>query len=73
MGRYYRNIFLQADERELLTDAGDITAQIAKEHVESEFEKFRMIQDRLFESDFDRQFRLFEQQAAKTEDNGNDE
>ncbi len=33
------NIFLKADDREILTDAGKISAQIAKEHAESEFEK----------------------------------
>jgi hypothetical protein len=35
-------------------NAGKITAALAKQHAESEFEKFRPIQDRLFESDFDR-------------------
>ncbi|WP_420796011.1 virulence RhuM family protein [Desulforamulus profundi] len=62
------DIFLQADDREVLTDAGRISAQIAKEHAESEFEKYRIIQDKLFESDFDKQLKLLEQQIAKTED-----
>ena len=62
------DIFLQADEREVLTDAGRISAQIAKEHAESEFEKYRIIQDKLFESDFDKQLKLLEQQISKTED-----
>lgn len=62
------DIFLQADEREVLTDAGRISAQIAKEHTESEFEKYRIIQDKLFESDFDKQLKLLEQQISKTED-----
>ena len=48
------DIFLQADDRELLQDAGKITAEIAKAHAETEFEKYRIIQDRLFESDYDR-------------------
>lgn len=56
------DIFLSADEREVLQDAGRITAKIAKEHAESEFEKYRVIQDRLFQSDFDR-FVELEQQA----------
>jgi hypothetical protein len=43
-----------ADDRELLRDAGRISAQIAKEKAESEFEKFRVKQDRLYQSDFDR-------------------
>lgn len=47
------DIFLAADERELLQDAGRISAEIAKEHAESEFEKYRVTQDRLFRSDFD--------------------
>ena len=39
---------------EVLKDAGKITAEIAKEHAETEFEKYRIIQDRLFMSDFDK-------------------
>lgn len=46
--------FLDADERPLLTDAGRISAEQAKEYAESEFEKYRIIQDRLFQSDFDK-------------------
>jgi hypothetical protein len=38
----------------VLQDAGKVTAEIAKAHAESEFEKYRILQDRLFESDFDR-------------------
>ena len=37
-----------------MQDAGKVTAEIAKAHAESEFEKYRIVQDRLFESDFDR-------------------
>lgn len=47
------DIFLSADEREVLQDAGRIRAEIAREHAEGEFEKYRVIQDRLFQSDFD--------------------
>lgn len=46
--------FLEFDERDVLQNAGKISAKIAKEYAESEFEKYRIIQDRLFESDFDR-------------------
>ena len=46
--------FLLADDRDVLRDAGRITMEIAKEHVESEFEKYRITQDQLFESDFDK-------------------
>jgi len=48
------NRFLAAADREVLQDAGKVTAEIAKAHAESEFEKYRIVQDRLFESDFDR-------------------
>jgi hypothetical protein len=40
--------------REILLDAGKVTAELAKAHAESEFEKYRIVQDRLFESDFDK-------------------
>jgi hypothetical protein len=46
--------FLQLWDREILQDAGRVTAELAKTHAESEFEKYRIVQDRLFESDFDR-------------------
>lgn len=52
--------FLEFDEREVLKDAGNISAKIAKDHAETEFEKYRVIQDQLFESDFDRESRLIE-------------
>ena len=45
--------FLEFDDREVLKDAGSISTKIAKDHAESEFEKFRVIQDKAFESDFD--------------------
>jgi hypothetical protein len=48
------NRFLQLWDREILNDAGKISAELAKEFAESEFEKYRIIQDRLFRSDFDR-------------------
>ena len=51
------DLFLEFDDRNVLKDAGKITAEIAKQHAESEFEKYRIIQDRLFESDFDKEIR----------------
>ncbi len=57
--------FLEFDEREVLHNAGLISAKIAKEHAESEFEKYRIIQDRLFESDFDKEARSIEQYMVK--------
>ena len=48
------NRFLAATDREVLQDAGKVSAEIARSHAESEFEKYRIVQDRIFESDFDR-------------------
>ena len=48
------NRLIEATDREVLQDAGKVTAEIAKAHAESEFEKYRIVQDRLFQSDFDR-------------------
>jgi len=46
--------FLQFNQRDLIDHPGKVTAEIAKAFAESEFEKYRIVQDRLFESDFDR-------------------
>lgn len=54
------NGFLKLWDREILQDAGKVTAEIAKAHAESEFEKYRIVQDRLFESDFDRMLKKLE-------------
>ncbi|OOH89346.1 cell filamentation protein Fic [Pasteurellaceae bacterium 15-036681] len=48
------NRFLAATDREILQDAGKVSAEIAKAHALSEFEKYRLVQDRQFENDFDR-------------------
>lgn len=48
------DIILEAGGDAVLTDAGRITAEFAKSFAESEFEKYRVIQDRIFQSDFDR-------------------
>jgi hypothetical protein len=52
--------FLKLWDREILQDAGKVTAELAKAHAESEFEKYRIVQDRLFESDFDRLLKQIE-------------
>ncbi len=57
--------FLEFDEREVLKNAGSITAKIAKDHAESEFEKYRIIQDHLFESDFDKESKIIERELGK--------
>ena len=46
--------FLDLTDRPVLTDAGHVSAEQAKEYAETEFEKYRVIQDKLFQSDFDR-------------------
>ncbi len=48
------NGFLQLWDKEILNDSGKVSAALAKKHAESEFEKFRIIQDRLYKSDFDK-------------------
>lgn len=46
--------FLAFSDYDILQDAGKVSAEVAKAHAESEFEKYCVVQDRLFESDFDR-------------------
>lgn len=50
--------FLHFNEKEILENAGEISAEVAKNFAELEFEKYRIVQDRLFESDFDKLIRL---------------
>ena len=59
------DLFLMADDREVLQDAGKITAEIAKAKAETEFEKYRVIQDRLFMSDFDKYILELEKNSKK--------
>lgn len=59
------DLFLMADDREILQDAGKITAEIAKTKAETEFEKYRVIQDRLFMSDYDKYLLELEENAKK--------
>jgi len=48
------NRFLEAADREVLQDAGKVSKEVAEAHALSEFEKYRVVQDRLYESDFDK-------------------
>jgi hypothetical protein len=59
--------FLQLWDREILQDAGKVTAELAKTHAESEFERYRIIQDRLFVSDFDAELMNLEAKAKEKE------
>ena len=54
---------LIANEQEILTNAGKISMEVAKEHAETEWEKYRIIQDRIYQSDFD----LFLEDVKKLE------
>jgi len=62
------DIFLEAFDWQILKDSGQIGAEIAKAHAESEFEKYRIVQDRLFESDFDRETKELEQQLDRKDE-----
>lgn len=59
------DMFLEVADRDILKDSGKITAQIAKSHAESEFEKYRIVQDRLFESDFDKEVKKITYKGRK--------
>lgn len=62
------DMFLEFDDREILQDSGKATAKLARAHAESEFEKYRIVQDRLFESDFDRVIKKLEEGKDKETD-----
>ena len=59
------NSFIEMFDYGILQDAGKVTAEIAKLHAETEFEKYRVIQDRLFMSDFDKFMLELEESAKK--------
>ena len=59
------NSFIKMFDYGILQDAGKVSAAIAKLHAETEFEKYRIIQDRLFMSDFDRYMLELEENAKK--------
>lgn len=63
------NGFIELFEYGLLSDAGKVTAEIAKLHAETEFEKYRVIQDRKFMSDFDRYMIELEEKAKNIDKN----
>jgi hypothetical protein len=57
------NKFIEATDRSVLQNAGKVTAEIAKAHVEAEFEKYRIIQGQLFESDFDKEIKKLKEES----------
>jgi hypothetical protein len=64
---YNLDMFLEFDDREILQDSGKVTARLAKTHAGDEFEKYRIVQDRLFESDFDRVIKQLEEKDEEDE------
>ncbi len=66
------NSFLTLWNPDVLKDAGKISAEMAKAKAETEFEKYRIVQDRLYQSDFDR-FLQLEKEVKKTQDSSNSE
>jgi len=59
------NSFIEMFDYGILQDAGKVSAEIAKLHAETEFEKYRVIQDRLFMSDFDKYMLELEENTKK--------
>lgn len=66
------NRFIEATDREILQDAGKVSAEIAKAHATSEFEKYRIVQDRAFVSDFDAAVQTLGEPAAADKNNSDD-
>jgi hypothetical protein len=64
------NAFLQFNERDILENPGTVSQAIAKSFAESEFEKYRIVQDRLFESDFDRAVKALEHEKPSLKGKG---
>jgi hypothetical protein len=62
------NRFIEATDREILKDSGKISAEIAKAHALSEFEKYRVIQDKNYLSDFDRQVAFLENNQSSEDE-----
>jgi len=61
--------FLEFNGNEILTDSGKISHEEAKLHAESEFEKYRIIQDRLFMSDYDKYLLKLEESMEEKNEN----
>src|SRR3972149_1264829 len=62
--------FLQFNEYQILSDAGKVSHEVAKQLAEEEYEKFRVVQDREFESDFDKEVKkMLGSKKRKTKEN----
>ncbi len=62
------DVFLAFNEEDILKDQGKVSAEIAKSFAESEFEKYRVIQDRLYQSDFDKLIQKIESNGLVADD-----
>ncbi|MDR1414199.1 MAG: virulence RhuM family protein [Odoribacteraceae bacterium] len=62
------DMFLEVADRDILQNSGKVTALVAKSFAEGEFEKYRIVQDRLFESHFDKEIKRLGKKQNKTED-----
>lgn len=61
--------FLKFNEKDILENAGKVTSEVAKSFAESEFEKYRPIQDKLYQSDFDKAVKQLKQKTKQLKDN----
>ncbi len=64
--------FLEFADRAVLPDSGSVSAEMAKKHAESEYERYRPIQERQFESDFDKAVKELNSEEGKAADQSND-
>ena len=64
------NRFIEAADREVLQDAGKVSKALGDTHALSEFEKYRVVQDRLYESDFDKAVKAQLTDNTKGQHNG---
>jgi hypothetical protein len=62
--------FLQFNEYEILTDAGKVSHEVATRLAEAEYERFRITQDRLYESDFDKEVKRLTLKSRKNKPTG---
>ncbi|TAN64030.1 MAG: cell filamentation protein Fic [Magnetospirillum sp.] len=67
------DLFIEFNDRDILDNPGKISAQLAKDHATSEFEKYRIIQDRLFESDFDKDMKALTSATKGRKKGGGDD
>jgi hypothetical protein len=57
--------FLQFNEYEILTNAGSVSAEVARQLAEEQYKRFRVKQDRVFESDFEKEIKRIEKKMRK--------